>query len=72
MSEISVDARGLRCPWPALRLARALRQAPPGTIARILADDPAAPKEIDALAAERGWTAVAFREADGAGFRVST
>ena len=27
MSWIEVDARGLRCPWPALRLARALRRA---------------------------------------------
>ena len=71
MSEILVDARGLRCPWPALRLARAMRQAAPGTTTRILADDPAAPAEITALAAERGWSVVAFHEPDGTGFRVS-
>lgn len=52
---IRIDARGLRCPWPALRLARALREAGPGAIAHIVADDPAAPREIAALAAERGW-----------------
>ena len=50
-----VDARGLRCPWPAIRLARAARElGGPGTI-RILADDPIAPGEIAALCAERGW-----------------
>ncbi len=53
MSWIEVDARGLRCPWPALRLARAVRQGARNI--RLRADDPAAPREIAALAAERGW-----------------
>lgn len=48
-----VDARGLRCPWPVLRLARAMRAADAVTI---LADDPAAPREIAALAAAQGWS----------------
>lgn len=50
---ITVDARGLRCPWPVLRLARAMRGADAATI---FADDPAAPSEISALAAAQGWT----------------
>ena len=49
---IEIDARGLRCPWPVLRLARAMRDA---EAARIQADDPAAAREIAALAAEHGW-----------------
>lgn len=48
-----LDARGLRCPWPALRLARAMREH--GGPVRLVADDPAAPREIAALAAEHGW-----------------
>jgi len=48
----TVDARGLRCPWPVLRLARAMRGANRVTI---LADDPQAPGEIAALATEQGW-----------------
>ncbi|QXQ07045.1 sulfurtransferase TusA family protein [Sphingosinicellaceae bacterium] len=52
---ISVDARGLRCPWPALRLARAVREAGPGATIELVADDPAAVAEVTALAAERGW-----------------
>lgn len=49
-----VDARGLRCPLPALRLARAVRENGPGLYA-LLADDPAAERDIPALCAERGW-----------------
>jgi len=50
---VTVDARGMRCPWPVLRLARAMRGADSATV---LADDPAAPGEIAALAAAQGWT----------------
>jgi len=63
-----VDARGLRCPWPALRLARAMRERGD---ALILADDPAAPREIAMLAAERGWTVTAIDTGLGAGWRVT-
>ena len=48
-----VDARGLRCPWPALRLARAMREG--AEAIHILADDPAAAGEFAALAEEQGW-----------------
>jgi tRNA 2-thiouridine synthesizing protein A len=53
MNWVEVDARGLRCPWPALRLARAFRQGARNI--RLRADDPLAAREIAALAAERGW-----------------
>ncbi len=45
-----IDARGLKCPWPALRLARALREGRGPTI-EILADDPDAERELAAVAA---------------------
>jgi tRNA 2-thiouridine synthesizing protein A len=57
---IEVDARGLRCPWPALRLARAMREA---DRVRLLADDPGAPREIRALAGTHGWCVVNEGEA---------
>ena len=49
---VIVDARGMRCPWPALRLARAMRSA---SVVTLLAHDPQAGREIAALAAEQGW-----------------
>lgn len=51
---IYLDARGLRCPLPALRLARAVREGGPGHYV-LLADDPAAQVDVPALCAERGW-----------------
>ena len=47
-----VDARGMRCPWPALRLARAMREA---ADVLLIADDPQAGREVAALAGEHGW-----------------
>lgn len=50
-----IDARGMRCPWPVLRLSRAAREIGPTGAVRILADDPIAPRELAQLCAERGW-----------------
>ena len=50
-----VDARGMLCPWPVLRLGRAARDLGAAGTIRILADDPAAPRELALLCAERGW-----------------
>lgn len=55
-----VDARGLACPLPALRLASAVRAGGPGRYL-LLADDPAAGHDIPALARERGWALVRAR-----------
>jgi tRNA 2-thiouridine synthesizing protein A len=50
---VTVDARGMRCPWPTLRLARAMRQA---TAARLISGDPRAATEAAALALQLGWS----------------
>ena len=63
-----VDARGMRCPWPALRLARAMREA---ADVLLVADDPKAGGEVAALAAQHGWRVDAAVTADGqAGWQV--
>lgn len=53
-TESRVEARGLLCPLPALRLARSVREQGAGHYL-LLADDPAAQTDIPALCAERGW-----------------
>jgi tRNA 2-thiouridine synthesizing protein A len=50
-----VDARGMLCPWPVIRLSRAAREMGNGHL-RILADDPAAPREIALFCREKGWS----------------
>jgi tRNA 2-thiouridine synthesizing protein A len=49
---VQLDARGMRCPWPALRLARAMRAA---CAVEMLSDDPRAAEEVQALADQHRW-----------------
>ncbi len=69
-AERLVDARGLRCPWPVIRLARAARELGGSGRIRITADDPLAPAEISALCAERGWN-LSTDPADPSAFEVA-
>jgi len=57
-----VDARGHRCPTPTLRLQRALADAPPGALVRLLADDPMARIDVPHFAREAGHELVEAAE----------
>ncbi len=48
MSQIQVDARGLRCPLPVIRLAAAAQESAAGTVITVLATDSAARHDIPA------------------------
>ena len=67
---ISIDARGMRCPWPAIRLAKALREHP-GQGIEILADDPAAERELTLLANASGAVLTAIEKDGSRAFRVA-
>jgi tRNA 2-thiouridine synthesizing protein A len=54
VNPIEVDARGLRCPMPVIRLAEAARDAPAGACIVVLASDPAARYDIPAWCRMRG------------------
>ena len=71
MAETFIDARAMRCPWPALRLARAMREAAVPATVRLVADDPKAPTEIAQLAAAQGWSLTCEASADGWIFMVT-
>ena len=64
--EILIDARGHRCPVPTLRLRRALEDAGPGALVRLLADDPLARLDVPHFAAGVGAEIVERHDADGA------
>jgi len=51
-----VDARGLRCPLPVIRLAAAARELTDGSVIELLATDPAAVHDVPAWARMRGHT----------------
>ena len=65
--DVEVDARGLLCPLPILRLARAFRRVPAGTIARLTATDPTAVEDVEAFCREGGHELLST-ERDGACF----
>jgi tRNA 2-thiouridine synthesizing protein A len=71
LTETLLDLRGMRCPWPALRVAKALREAGEGDRVLVVADDPAAPREIGAVAAERGWRLSVAQSAIGPALLLS-
>jgi tRNA 2-thiouridine synthesizing protein A len=49
-----VEARGLLCPVPIIRLARAAAALPPGALIELLTDDPAAEYDVPAWCRLRG------------------
>jgi tRNA 2-thiouridine synthesizing protein A len=59
---IEVDARGLRCPLPVIRLAEAAHDAPSGTWVVVLASDPAARHDIPAWCRMRNHELVEITE----------
>ena len=60
-----LDALGLLCPLPVLKAAKRLRGMAPGTVLRVLADDPAAIVDIPHFCHEQGHTLLAATESHG-------
>jgi len=66
-----IDARGLRCPWPVLRVAKALRRGNAGGVITIVADDPIAQSELSAFALEHGLVCTLIETSLGTGFQLA-
>jgi len=62
-----LDTRGLKCPWPVLRAARAMREA---DAILLLADDPVALTDVPALALANGWAITVREQADHAEYHL--
>ena len=62
----TLDARGLRCPLPVLRMEARLRRLAPGETLKILADDPIAAVDIPHFCKTGGHGCTRQPEIDGA------
>ena len=52
--DLEIDAVGLLCPLPVLRLRKRMEPLQAGQVARLLADDPAAHVDVPHFCAEQG------------------
>jgi tRNA 2-thiouridine synthesizing protein A len=57
---VEVDARGLMCPLPLLRLKMALKEMAPGEVVRVMATDPAAHLDLGVFIEQAGHQRIAF------------
>jgi tRNA 2-thiouridine synthesizing protein A len=60
-----IDAAGLLCPLPVLRLRKRLAALPQGAVVRLLATDPAAWVDVPHFCAEAGHDLLSAAEEDG-------
>jgi tRNA 2-thiouridine synthesizing protein A len=62
----TIDARGLLCPLPVLKLRKRLKSLAPGQCAELLADDPAAVIDVPHFCTESGHELIEVRARDAA------
>ena len=60
-----IDATGLLCPLPVLKLAKRIKAVQPGDVVELCADDPAALVDVPHYCSEAGHTLIGT-EQDGA------
>lgn len=65
MADHELDARGLNCPLPILKVKKALNAMHSGQILRVLATDPGAVKDFEAFAEQTGNMLLESSEAHG-------
>jgi tRNA 2-thiouridine synthesizing protein A len=64
-ADIEIDAVGLKCPLPVLRLQKTLADLAPGRTARLLASDPMAQIDVPHFCAEAGHDLLDAVETEG-------
>jgi tRNA 2-thiouridine synthesizing protein A len=58
--DFEIDARGLQCPLPLLRLKKGLMEIKPGEVIKIIATDPAAHLDIGVYSDQTGHKIIEF------------
>ncbi len=62
---LEVDASGLNCPLPLLRLKKGLTEVESGNVVKIIATDPAAHLDIGVYTEQTGHKILKFLKEDG-------
>ncbi len=60
-----IDARGLNCPLPVLKLRKRLKDLQPGAVVELLATDRAALKDVPSFCRAQGYALLAVCEEPG-------
>lgn len=63
--DTELDASGLLCPLPVLRARKAMRRLAAGDVLRLIATDPGAVRDVDALCEATGHRLLGREEVDG-------
>ncbi|KQN72820.1 hypothetical protein ASE94_10120 [Devosia sp. Leaf64] len=66
-----IDARGLRCPLPVLKLEKRIESLAGGAALTVLATDPMAEIDIPLYCRQRGHACVLHREGDTLRFEIT-
>lgn len=64
--DLEIDATGLLCPLPVLRLRKRLTDVPAGAIVRLLATDPVAEIDVPHFCSEQGHAFLGAEPCDAA------
>lgn len=65
-----IDARGLKCPLPVLKMEKRLAALPAGAPLLVLASDPMAKVDIPLFCKQQGHDCVVSSDADGLRFAI--
>ncbi|MEP7240362.1 MAG: sulfurtransferase TusA family protein [Devosia sp.] len=70
MAERTLDARGLKCPLPVLRMEKALDELPPGATLVVLATDPIARIDIPLYCTQHAHDCTVTTEGEALRFAI--
>jgi len=65
MADTTLDAQGLACPMPIVKLTKAVRELTAGDTITVIADDPGFEPDIQAWVEAQGHELTSLSEADG-------
>jgi len=64
MSDITLDAQGLACPMPIVKLTKAIKDLTSGDTITVIADDPGFEPDVQAWVEARGYELISLSETD--------